>query len=96
MELKKTWEQFEERVAADEVLRQEYEGDPEGIFLRETGTSLAEFQQQAKQLGDDDLVAVSGGMSLLRRTRCKYCGLETSSRKLREHEPVCSKNPVNK
>lgn len=61
MKLQKIWERFQERVETDEAFREAWLADPNGVFLRETGMSTAEFRQQMKPLDDADLANVSGG-----------------------------------
>jgi len=77
-----------QRLQTDEALRSEYQQDPEGVFLRETGMSLREAAERAAQLSDDELAAVAGGESY---HPCGYCGEWFPFGELVRHTLVCDK-----
>lgn len=56
-------EQLRVRLETDGEFRQEFEADPEGVLLRETGMSEAELQERAERLDDSELAGVSGGVT---------------------------------
>lgn len=60
-----------ERTETDEVLLEQFQHDPEGVLLRETGMSADELQELSAEMGDDELAAVAGGSF---GERCRRCG----------------------
>lgn len=78
-----------ERAETDEVLREEFQNDPEGVLLRETGMSADKLRNLSAEMADDELAAVAGGSF---GDRCRRCGTKFLNVKhMIEHIRECGK-----
>lgn len=73
MAIKMRLMEIAKRAEADHSFRMELRADPVGVLQRETGISLDELAEQARQMSDEELVGVVGG-SIGGPFDCGICG----------------------